>query len=226
MNVKITKEQHDYLCTLPFKEYLFGSQLHGIANENSDFDYLRIISDDFYLSFNSLAKYLPNIHSFQYTQGKEIQYLWMTESQFWQGFFSGDGNLLADIVLLSGKFENPMFLAYTYKVIKGYLGVTKRDLRLHKDWDKKIFHSTRSLYMAEALIKKELPTIQNIKDLYNSERLTVDVLNEKEKILREELNTMLQSGKIDLYPNFKEENELVQIIASSNNTREFRYEKS
>lgn len=72
MNVKITQKQHDYLCTLPFKEYLFGSQLHGIANKDSDFDYVRVISDDFYLSFTSLARYLPNIHSFQYTQGKEI----------------------------------------------------------------------------------------------------------------------------------------------------------
>lgn len=224
MNIKITKEQHEKLCELPFKQYLFGSQLHGIANENSDFDYLRVISDDFYLSFTSLAKYLPNIHSFQYTQGKEVQYLWMTESQFWRGFFSGEGNLLADVILLSGKFENILHLTYSYKVIKGYLGVTKRDLKLHKDWNKKIFHSMRSLYMAETLIKKELPTIQGIKDLYNYERLTVDMLNKKEKFLREELNTMLQNGKIDLYPHFKEENELVQIIASANNTREFRYE--
>lgn len=224
MNYKITKEQHDYLCKLPFKQYLFGSQLHGIANENSDYDYARIISDDFYMSFTSLAKYLPNIHSFQYTESNKTQYVWMTESQFWRGFFSGDGNMLADIVILSGEFENPLHLAYTYKVIKGYIGLTKRDLRLHKDWHKKIFHSTRSLYMAETLMRKELPTVGGIIDLYNQSRLSVEALSLKEKILRDELNTMLNNGNINLYPNFTEDNELVQIMANLNNIREFRYE--
>lgn len=224
MNYKITKEQHKYLCTLPFKQYLFGSQLHGIANENSDYDYVRVISDDFYLSFTSLAKYLPNIHSFQYTEGKEVQYVWMTESQFWRGFFSGDGNMLADVVLLSGQFDNPLHLAYTYKVIKGYIGVTKRDLKLHKDWDKKIFHSTRSLYMAEMLIKKELPNIKDVVELYNQHRLSAEVLTLKEKELRSKLNDMLNKGDIDLYPKFIESNELVQIMANTNNIKEFKYE--
>lgn len=63
MNIKITKEQHDYLCTLHYKEYLFGSQLHGIANKDSDFDYIRVIQDRFYDKFQTLAVYLPNIHS-------------------------------------------------------------------------------------------------------------------------------------------------------------------
>lgn len=224
MNYKITKQQHNYLCTFPFKQYLFGSQLHGIATKNSDFDYVRVISDDFYKSFTSFAKYLPNIHSFQYTQGKDIQYVWMTESQFWRGFFSGDGNMLADIVILSGEFENPLFLSYTYKVIKGYIGVTKRDLRLHKDWDKKIFHSTRSLYMAETLMKKELPFVKSVIKLYNQERLSVKYLSAKEKELRDCLNNMLNKGEIDLYPNFKEENELAKIMASTNNIREFKYD--
>lgn len=77
--------------------------------------------------------------------------------------------------------------------------------------------------MAETLIKKQLPTIQGIKDLYAEERLTVEELNKK-KFLREELNTMLQNGTIDLYPNFKEENDLIKIVANSKNTKEFRYE--
>lgn len=225
MNYKITKEHHDYLCNeFTYKEFLFGSQLHGIANKDSDFDYVRVIPDDFYYGFDSLAKYLPNIHSFQYSEGKDKQYVWMTESQFWRGFFSGDGNMLADIVLLSGEFENPLHLAFTYKVIKAYLGVTKRDLKLHKDWDKKIFHSTRSLYMAESLMDKKLPSVSEIKDLYSSERLSVETLNAKEKILRNRLNDMLNNKEIDLYPSFKEGMELWQIMADTNNIKEFKYD--
>lgn len=232
MNYKITKEQHEKLLAYPYKEYLFGSQLHGIANEDSDFDYVRIIPDSFYDNFNSLARYLPNIHSFQYTEGKEVQYLWMTETQFWKNFFSGDGNLHADIVLLSGEWgqAESLKLCYCYRVIKGFLGVTKRDLKLHKDWKKKVFHSLRSLYMAEKLMKKELPTVSDIKELYNEflsgNHPSTQELEKKEKELRAQLNDMLNKGEIDLFPHFKESDELVQIMASSNNIREFRYENT
>lgn len=227
MNIKISKELHEQLCQLEYKEYLFGSQLHGIANENSDYDYIRVISDDFYNRFSSLARFLPNIHSFQYTEGKEVQYIWMTESQFWRGFFSGDGNMTADPIILSGEFDDPLHLAYCYRVIKGYLGVTKRDLKLHKDWKKKIFHSLRSLYMAEMLIDKKLPTVEGIKQLHknHSEQLpSVESLKKRETELRQRLNDMLNKGEIDLYPRFKEECELIQILADSNNIREFKYE--
>ena len=32
MNIKISKSLHEELCKLSFKEYLFGSQLHGVAD--------------------------------------------------------------------------------------------------------------------------------------------------------------------------------------------------
>lgn len=139
MNMKITKELHQQLCKLDFNEYLFGSRLHGIATETSDSDYIRVISDDFYDNFTSLARYYPNIHSFQYTEGKDIQYIWMTVSQFWNNLFSADGNMIADVVILSGEFENPLHLCRSYRVIKGYLGLVKRDLKLSQEgWDERI----------------------------------------------------------------------------------------
>lgn len=227
MNIKITKEQHERLCKLDFEEYLFGSQLHGIANENSDFDYVRVISDSFYLSFNSFARFLPNIHSFQFDD-VGVQYIWMTESQFFRGLFSGDGNNLADIVLLSGKFENPLFICRTYKIIKGFLGVAKRDLKLHGNNSKKKFHSIRSMMMAEKLMKNKLPTVEDIqfyKNYYDTNATpTKRQLESKEQQLRFELNQMLNRGEIDLYPKFIEQDELIQILTSSNNIKEFKYE--
>lgn len=229
MNVKITKSLHEELCKLDFEEYLFGSQLHGIANENSDCDYLRVISDSFYNRFKTFAKYLPNIHSFQYTESSEKQYLWMTESQFWRGLFSGDGNLIADIVLFSGRFESPLELCYSYKIIKGYLGVAKRDIKLHTDWKKKIFHSLRSIYMSEMLMKKRLPKVSDVVQLYkdNINNLPdVALLRKKEAELRNKLNEMLNNGEIMLYPIFNEEDELANIINKSNNIKEFKYENN
>lgn len=220
MNVKITKEQHNELCSLEYKEYIFGSQLHDIATNDSDEDFIRVISDDFYDKFKTKAKFLPNIHSWQFDDKEnDIQYVWMTESQFYHNLFSGDGNMIADVVLLSGEFEDCMFLCRTYKVIKGYLGVAKRDLKMHGNEPKKRFHAFRSLYMAKELIADRLPTIEGIKKLKQLELPNKDVLFEEESELRKSLNDMLNTGSIHTYPIFKEENSLVQVMTDCNNIR-------
>jgi hypothetical protein len=227
MNIKINYEEFKLLNKLYYSEYLFGSQLHGIANKESDYDYVKVISDDFYKNFKTLSVYLPNIHNFQY-DGEKEQHIFMTQSQFYRGLFSGDGNNLADIVILSGKFENPLFLCRTYKIIKGFIGVAKRDLKLHGNLDKKKFHALRSLYMAEKLIDNDLPTIEGIQLLHvnygGSYLPSKESLIKKENNLREKLNTMLNNGEIDLYPKFREVDQLAQIINKSNNIKEFKYE--
>lgn len=42
MNIKITKEEHERLCRVPYEEYLFGSRLFGTHTEKSDYDYIRV----------------------------------------------------------------------------------------------------------------------------------------------------------------------------------------
>lgn len=228
MNVKITKEQHEYLCTIPYKEYTFGSHLHGIANRESDYDVIRVISDAFYDKFTTLAKYLPNIHSWQRDVNEKEQVIWMTDKQFYHNLFSGDGNMIADVVLLSGEFNDSKFLCRTYKIIKGYLGTGKRDLKLHGNSDKKKFHALRSFYMAETLMDGFIPEVEKIKLLYENYggcyTPSKETLMDKESRLRIRLNDMLEKGEIDMYPNFKENNELVQVMINCNNIREFKYE--
>ena len=142
---------------------------------------------------------------------------------FYKNLFSGDGNMCADVVLLSGCFPNPLFLCRSYKIIKGYIGVAKRDLKLHGNQEKKRFHAFRSLMMAEKLMNNELPTVKDIVNLKNMELPNKDTLNEKERVLREELNKMLDNGKITLYPTFKEKDTLADIMVQSNQIREFKY---
>jgi len=227
MNIKITKEQHEKLCKLDYEEYLFGSQLHGIANKESDFDYVRVISDEFYLSFISFARFLPNIHSWQYDGENSTQYVWMTETQFFRNLFSGDGNMIADVVLLSGKFDESLFLCRTYKIIKGFIGVAKRDLKLHGNDRKKKFHAIRSMMMAEKLMQNILPTVEDIqfyKQHYdNNPEPSKGQLEHKEQELRYKLNEMLNKGEVSTYPRFKEDNPLVQIMCDTNNITEFKY---
>lgn len=224
MNVKINKNNHNILCNETYEEYIFGSKLHGISNEDSDSDYIRVISNDIYDSFNTKAVYLPNIHSFQYDDiENNTQYIWMTESQFYRNLFSGDGNMIADVVILSGKFEDALFLCRTYKIIKGYIGVAKRDLKLHGTNDKKRFHAYRSLMMAEMLINNKLPKISDIVNLKNDILPSTEYLFNLESKLRSDINILLNNGSIDLYPNFIEENDLINIMNKSNNIREFKY---
>lgn len=228
MNIKINKEQFEKLITFEIRRFLFGSQLHGIATKDSDYDYVVVLSDKIYSFFDTKAIYLPNIHSYQFdSEENNTQYVLMTETQFYRGLFSGDGNNLADIVLLSGEFDNPLFLCSGYKVIKGYLGVAKRDLKLHGNNEKKKFHALRSMHMAEKLLNKELPTIEGIQLLHENYAgcylPSTEALKKKQDLLRDTLNTMLNRGEIDLYPRFKESNELIQIMADSNNIREFKY---
>jgi len=224
MNIKINKEQHEYLCTLVYKEYLFGSRLHGIATADSDNDFIRVIDDLFYESFDTKAKYLPNIHSWQFDDKENnTQYVWMTRRQFYHNLFSGDGNMIADVVLLSGEFDDCMFLCHTYKIIKGYLGVAKRDLKIHGNDPKKRFHAFRSIYMAKCLMINELPTVDGIIDLKRQDLPLKEALYEQENQLRLTLNDMLNNNLIDTYPVFEEQNQLIKLMISCNNIKEFKY---
>ena len=225
MNLKITKENHEALCKFGYGEYVFGSQLHGIATENSDHNYVRVISDEFYDRFRTIADYLPNIHSWQYDDSENnAQYVWMTSRQFYHNLFNGDGNMIADIALLTPIFNhNSMEICRTYKIIKGYLGVAKRDLKIHGNNEKKRFHAYRSIYMAECLIDNRLPTVEGIKLLKAMPIPTKDQLTELEQQYRNQLNAMLDAGEITFYPRFKEEDPLVQLMVDSNNIKEFKY---
>lgn len=228
MNIKITKEQHERLCKTWFKEYIFGSQLHGIATENSDEDYIRLylFDDVFPLEMFSMPYYLPNIHSFQYDDvNNDKQYVWMSEEQFWRNLWSGDGNMVADVVLLSGEWGDPLHLCRTYKICKAYLGVAKRDLKLHGGIEKKCFHAYRSLMMAEKLMDNVLPTVQDIIDLKASNLPSTDVLKYKEGALRDRLNLMYNNGEILSYPKFEVDDTLLGMMFDSNNIKEFKYEQ-
>lgn len=230
MNEKINKNNFDKLIDFELNRYIFGSRLHRSHNENSDYDYVIILDDSLYDKFNTKAKYLPNIHSYQFDDTENnTQYVLMTETQFYRNFFSGDGNMLADIVLLNKShpdYKNRLFLTRTYKIIKAYLGVAKRDLRLHRNIKKKRFHALRSLYMAEKLINNEYPCIREIKymsDFREKTDINADELDKKQDSLRSTLNKMLDKNEITLYPGFEEKDEEIQIMVSCNNKKQFKY---
>lgn len=131
--------------------------------------------------------------------------------------------MVADVVLLSGKFNNTLHLCRTYKICKAYIGVSKRDLKLHGNVEKKRFHAYRSLMMAEKLMDNVLPTTQDIIDLKASTLPSKEELFEKERELRKRLNDMYNKGEITLYPKFEVDDDLLGMMFDSNNIKEFKY---
>lgn len=230
MNLKISISEHKYLLNKPHHKFLFGSRLHRIHKDDSDYDYICMVPD-YALEFENIyCEFLPNVHSWQF-DGKEnnTQYVWMLESQFFKNLMSGDGNMLADVVILNKHFHdifdhiNVEFYTRTYKVIKGYLGVAKRDLKMHGHIDKKRFHAKRSLMMAKLLMDGITPNEQHIIDCYREPLEDKDTLLQLEVDYRNRLNEMLNNGDVDMYPKFIDPNPLLQTLINSNNIREFKY---
>lgn len=220
MNIKITKEEHERLCKVPYEEYLFGSRLFGTATENSDYDYIRVYSYEDVFPIRSLT--LPNIHSFQ-VDLEGVQYIWMTEEQFWGGLGSGDGTMQSDIIMFGDSFEEDFALdiCRTYNVIKAYLGVAKRDLKLHRD-DKKRFHAHRSIYIAQELKKGFLPKLEIIQKIPDNlaDRNQLDVWCAD---LRKEVNEMYDNGELVRYYVEDTGDSLLDKMQSANNIKEFKY---
>jgi len=222
MNIKITKEQHERLCKSEYLEYEFGSRLFGTNRKNSDYDYMRVYK---YESVYSKGfKGLPNIHSLQYDDlENNSQYIWVTEEQFWCNLFSGDGTIHSDILMFSDNVTDlALKMCRTFKIIRAYCGVAKRDLKLHNSGNK-LFHANRSLYIAECLIDNILPTKEKIQEIaLNLENK--EVLLQKEIKLRQKASDMYQNHLLHNYYIPETEDDLLNIILQANNTREFKYE--
>ena len=223
MNVKINQEDHDRLSKCRFKQFLFGSRLFGTHNGDSDYDYIRIYN--FRDAFpGEVTSHLPNIHSFQFDDTKNnSQYVWMTQKQFWGNLYSGDGTMQSDVVMFSGTYEEDEILnmCRTYKIIKAYCGVAKRDVQLHGKDRKKRFHAERSLYIADCLIKNVVPNIETIQTLKGDTTETYLLVLAKE--LRAEASRMYERKELHNYNINNTKDDLLNKMFEANNIREFKY---
>lgn len=236
MNVKITKEHHERLLKSRYEKHIFGSKLFGTDNENSDTDLLcvYVFKSVFGIDESDLGD-LPLIHSLQYDDKEnKTQYVWLTVLQFERNLRSGDSSIQADVVLFGEKFsdvrildpETIMIRLRTTKVIRGYLGVAKRDLKLHSKNPKKRFHAMRSQYIADCLMNDVLPTLSHIQEINNNidtylVKDMVDSINDS----RDRLNKMVDDSELKNYNIPKTGDDLLDILLNTNNTNEFRYDK-
>lgn len=230
MNIKISKEEHDYLHKWIIREFVVGSHLYGTAKEGSDKDILCIYDIGPLMTYSpQYTEYLPNYHQFQYDDVENnIQYIYTTVEQFHKNLNSGDSTINADVIMFYPSVFNALRMCRTYNVIKAFIGFAKRDLKNPKGKNK-LFHAHRSLYCAKMLISGQLPTIDGIKGIADFPS-SVHSLIQFEATLRDWLNELYDRGEIDRYyipalpKSLTPQNTLLVKLLQSNNTKEFKYD--
>jgi predicted nucleotidyltransferase len=226
MNIKITKEQHLRLLERTSIKVPIGSHLYGTNTEKSDTDILCI-----YEPFDNwkLLESYPNYHQFQYDcEETNRDYIYTTFGQFWKNQRSGDSTINSDIIMFTNAItesdESKLNYCRTFKVIKSFIGFAKRDIKqsLNDNTGKKLFHATRGLYCAQSLLEGDLPDVYNVKVCFE-EPWSYNYLVEFEKSLREVCNIMFEKKKLENYFVRETNDDLLNLLLSSNNIREFKY---
>jgi hypothetical protein len=224
MNIPINKRQTDRLFPHVQQQFLYGSRLFKVHTKESDYDIVMLYQYDDVFEENY---YLPNIHSFQYTDIEKNQdIIFMTYEQFWKSFYDADGTLYADIVLFSKWFSNDeaLQMCRSYKIIKGYCGTAKRDLTSSGCTDKIIKRSAKNLYIAYCLLNNIFPEIKQIKYIYK-QNFDVKYLLQQEIDLRIKANEMFNENKLSNYSTPTTEDDLLNIMLHGNNLKEYIFKK-
>lgn len=229
MNIKINKEDFDYIITnCEYVESTIGSHLYGTNNADSDKDILVI-----YESFHKgLDLYYPNFHQFQYDDiENNIQYILTSKEQFYKNMFSGDSSINVDVLMFNGINESTrdviLNVVRTYNIIRAFIGFSKRDIKMFgKSKGKhKLFHIERGLYCADELMENRLPDINHLKVIFDNPK-TIDELRLLGTELHAKCTKLFESNDLTLFPKLpiiKPKNNLEKLLIESNNIREFHY---
>lgn len=224
MNIPINKELATRLEKHVKNTYLYGSRLFGVHNNDSDYDIIKLYHYDDVFEENY---FLPNMHSFQYSDTENnSDIVYMTYEQFWNAFYNADGTMYADIILFSGWFDNvtALNMCRTYRIIKGFCGTAKRDLNAFNKVEKIVRRSAKNLYIAECFINNTFPDIKHIHKIFKSDFIARELL-QKEEELRKQANALFNSHELNNYHIPTTDDELLNIMLHGNNLTEYIFKK-
>lgn len=231
MNIHINEDEFNELKNYIVGEYQFGSVLYGLNNEKSDKDILYLYENP--NNWDETLRFYNINNQFQYKDvDNNIDYIFSSVDQFWKNLTTGDSTINCDIFLFNKDFNNAIDSEYrlkfirTYRIMKAYLGLAKRDFNQHNKGIHKLIHGARSLYMTETLINNELPTINGIQEYVKNISLEDRTnLIDKEIELRKKITNMLDNKEITHYYIPKISDKLLYKMMQSINTIEFKYDK-
>ena len=231
MNIKIDKDDFDFLCRHKLIEIPFGSHLYGTNTPESDRDILIMYDYEF-----GVANCYPNHHLLQYDSVENnTQYLFATSTQIMHNMLSGDSTIFADVAMFSKtqtlEQEAVLNLVRTYNIIKAYIGFAKRDIKQIKKGKNKKFHILRGLYTAEWLMDNKLPDLAIIRNLFvritTMNDFSVDDAIAKESDLRKRCNEMFEKDELTMFPKNNiavVDSSLEQKIIDAQNIKMFKYD--
>jgi len=222
MNIHFTDENLFYkLMKNKLLQIEVGSHMYNLTDEYSDIDSLII-----YTPFkNQLNSAFTNHHQLQYKYNG-VDYIFVDLITFIRNAVNGDSTINFEVInsneLINTKLEllyNNRIFFYNYNIIKGYLGLAKRDLKQlnkvydanHRSQNKRLIHAIRGYYTAYQImsslehgemiynniqpniIHKELLRIKTIQSNEIRERLkhefTIKIVD-----LRQKLNSVFDNN--------------------------------
>lgn len=190
MNIHINKNQFEFiLANTKFDEFIIGSRLYGLNDENSDIDIL-IVYHPFY---NQLIDPFNNHHQFQYKdEEKNVDYNLVDAITFIKNLVSGDSTINFEVIFSDEiKYSCLSFLYFlrneflTFNIAKAYLGFAKRDVKsfnkrtTYHDKISGYLHIKRSIYIATAIIEGDLTDLKPIYDKLKIDKELIKKTNEK-----------------------------------------------
>jgi predicted nucleotidyltransferase len=160
MNIHLkSKADFDKLISATYLTIEVGSHLYGTQNENSDRDYLHLYAE----SFDDTKSFLWTHNQLQYRQG-DSDHNFTTIRSFVRNLLSGDSTVNFE-ALFSAEIRERKDLGflvdfipnfYSYNLMRSYLGLAKRDLKMYKKGQgrNKLFHVKRALWTVDLLLEK------------------------------------------------------------------------
>lgn len=218
MNIMITKGEHEFLQNRKHDTYIIGSRMYGTNTPESDIDYLYVYED-----FEEVAPFLPNKHQFQYKE-EGVDHIYTSGTQFFKNLVTGESTINADVIMFAYpmKDENKLKMVRTYKVVRAYLGMARRDIRQWRAGHHKLVHAARGLHCAEFLMDNRLPRLDVIRALskINQDK---EILLEEHEAMRTRCSELYERDDLKSYFIPIIGNSLVQKLQDANNIKEFHY---
>jgi len=226
MNILIDVNLHNKLLQGWYFKLPMGSQLYNTTTRSSDSDWLVL----YYPEQNQLTTCWSNHHQMLWKNTDPLEdWVWCSFQQFFQNLISGDSPLNAE-VLFSKDFSKVLEIDHlkpdliTYDLLKGYLGMAKRDLN---QWEqnplKKSFHAWKSCHFVKELLNKNLnPHSELLKETWNSfSNLDKTGLFDIKQELFKEVNELrllitrsLELGNLSRYPSIETQKEIDKLLYS------------
>ena len=222
MNIHLTEAEFNELNKRVILTVRVGSELYGLNNKKSDSDLLSIYA----APVDNLHSLVQTHHQFQY-KSNNTDYLLCSLQSFVRNIILGDSPLNFE-ALDSEAIRNHEDLSFlynfrsnlnNYQLIKGYLGLARRDLKMFKKdkSSKKMFHCLRGFLTAKTLFGgKEYNN--DFSSFTDQERLTLKLIKNDELpvvdlgVLADELSFKIDSFRKDL--NEKLENNKIEKVMS------------